>query len=187
MTDALPHILSTEDILLLNEERLRFIRIAQRYVGKKDIAEDLYQDCIIKTLNHRKELEITDIRCYFLTVIKNRCLDYLKSRLHKDDVPAEQKNLLVEDMKLLTESSDDDFSIHVDYPVLLEKVRENLPSMTYEIFTAKRLSGMSAKEIAAKFNVTERRVNFEIQRASKVFRKVFQDYFILFILTVMNS
>lgn len=187
MTDVPTHKLSTEDIILLNEERLRFVRIAQRYVGKREIAEDLFQDCIIRILGKRDELEITDIRNYFLIIIKNRCLDHLKSRVCKESLPSGIKDLILEDMKLLSESSDDDFSIYVDYPVLLEKVKESLPAMTYEIFTSKRLSGMSAKEIARKFSVTERRVNFEIQRASKVFRKVFQDYFILFILTVMNS
>ncbi len=66
-------------------------------------------------------------------------------------------------------------------------MRRLLPELTYEIFTAKRLSGMSAKEIAKQFGITERRVNFEIQKASKVFRQVFRDYFVLFAFAVMNN
>ncbi len=180
------HKISIEDIILLNDERLRFVKIAQRYVGKRELAEDIYQDSIVRILNRRDELEINDIRRYFLIIVKNRCLDHLKSRLNRDSLPPELKELALEDMKLLSESGADDFSLYVDWPVLLDKVRGSLPEMTYEIFTAKRLSGMSAKEIAREFGISERRVNFEIQRAQKVFRRVFSDYFILLVLALMN-
>ncbi len=181
------HKLSFEDILLLNGERLRFVKIAQRYVGKSELAEDIFQDCIAKVLAHRDELEISDIRGYFLIMVKNRCLDHLKSRLNRDSLPPELKELAVEDMKLLSGEGGNDFSLYVDFPVLLDKVRSILPEHTYEIFTAKRLSGMSAKEISKQFGITERRVNFEIQKAAKVFRQVFKDYFVLFVLAVMGQ
>lgn len=181
------HKLSFEDILLLNGERPRFVKIAQRYVGKSELAEDIFQDCMVKILAHRDELEVGDIRGYFLIMVKNRCLDHLKSRLNRDSLPPELRELALEDMKLLTGECGNDFSLHVDFPVLLDKVRRLLPELTYEIFTAKRLSGMSAKEIARQFGVTERRVNFEIQKAQKVFRQVFRDYFVLFVLAVMSS
>ena len=181
------HRLSFEDILLLNGERQRFVKIAQRYVGKSELAEDIFQDCIVRILAHRDELEISDIRGYFLIMVKNRCLDHLKSRLNRDALPPELRELALEDMKLLSGEGGNDFSLHVDFPVLLDKVRRLLPGLTYEVFTAKRLSGMSAKEIARQFGITERRVNFEIQKASKVFRQVFRDYFVIFVFAVMNS
>lgn len=187
MLNEKPHKLSIEDILLLNEERLRFVKIAQRYVGKRDIADDIYQDSIIRILNHKDEIEIKDIRSYFLIVIKNRCLDHLKSRINRDSLPAELKELAIEDMKLLSDSGENDFPLYVDFPILLNKVKENLSELSYEIFTAKRLSRMSAKEIAKEFGISERKVNFEIQRASKLFRKVFKDYFVLLVIAVMNS
>ncbi len=180
------HKLSFEDILLLNGERLRFVKIAQRYVGKSELAEDIFQDCIVRILAHRDELEISDIRKYFLIMVKNRCLDHLKSRLNRDSLPPELRELAREDIKLLSGDDGGDFPLQVDFPVLFDKVRGLLPELTYEIFTAKRLSGMSAKEIAKQFGVTERRVNFEIQKASKVFRQVFRDYFVLIVLSVMH-
>lgn len=186
MLNEKPHKLTIDDILLLNEERLRFVKIAQRYVGKRDIAEDIYQDSIIKILNRRDEIEVKDIRSYFLIVIKNRCLDHLKSRVNRDSLPAELKELAIEDMKLLSDSGENDYPLYVDLPVLLSKVKENLSELSYEIFTAKKLSRMSAKEIAKEFGVSERKVNFEIQRASKLFRKVFKDYFVLFVVAVMT-
>lgn len=182
-----PHKISIKDIILLNDERQRFVKIAQRYVVDMEIAEDIYQDSIVRILNRRNEAEITDIRSYFLIMAKNRCLDHLKSRVNRDSLPPELKELALEDMKLLSESGADELSLYVDYPILLEKVRESLPELTYEIFTSKRLAGMSAKEIAKQFGISERRVNFEIQRAAKVFHKVFQDYFILFILAILHS
>ncbi|GEM_PF-567019 len=187
MNTGEPHKISIDDIILLNDERLRFVKIAQRYVGKRELAEDIYQDSIVKVLNRRNETEINDIRSYFLIIIKNRCLDHLKSRLNRDSLPPELKELALEDMKLLSESGADELSLYVDCPVLLDKVRESLPEMTYEIFTAKRLSGMSAKDIAREFGISERRVNFEIQRAQKVFRRVFRDYFILLVLALTNA
>ena len=187
MRNEKPHKLTIDDILLLNEERLRFVKIAQRYVGKRDIAEDIYQDSIVKILNRRDEIEVKDIRGYFLIAIKNRCLDYLKSRIARDSIPAELKELAIEDMKLLSDSGENDYPLYVDLPILLSKVKENLSELSYEIFTAKKLSRMSAKEIAIEFGVSERKVNFEIQRASKLFRKVFKDYFVLFVVAVMTS
>ncbi len=101
-------------------------------------------------------------------------------------MPAELKELAIEDMKLLSDSGENDFPLYVDFPILLNKVKENLSELSYEIFTAKKISRMSAKEIAIEFGVSERKVNFEIQRASKLFRKVFKDYFVLFVVAVMT-
>ena len=61
MLNEKPHKLTIDDILLLNEERLRFVKIAQRYVGKRDIAEDIYQDSIVKILNRRDEIEVYNV------------------------------------------------------------------------------------------------------------------------------
>lgn len=41
---------------------------------------------------------------------------------------------------------------------------------------ANRIGGLTHREIAAEFGISERRVNTEIQRALSVFRCIFREY-----------
>ena len=160
----------TEWFALLNHERVRFIRLAVRFVGDAEIAEDIVQDSLIDFVRIMDRKDIGNVKAYFSTIVKNNCLHYLKDNKHPGFSLESDGELIMENIRILSEQMEDTTGQMSDLKKILDSCREQLPELSVKVFAAKRLEGLSYKEIARKFGITERRVNTEIQRAQKVFR-----------------
>lgn len=169
----------TEWFALLNHERVRFIRLAVRFVGDAEIAEDIVQDSLIDFVRIMDRKDIGNVKAYFSTIVKNNCLHYLKDNKHPGFSLESDGELIMENIRILSEQMEDTTGQMSDLKKILDSCREQLPELSVKVFAAKRLEGLSYKEIARKFGITERRVNTEIQRAQKVFREEFKDYRLL--------
>ena len=53
---------------------------------------------------------------------------------------------------------------------------DRLPELTREVFVARRFEELSYKEIAEKYGITVRRVEFELEKAVKQLRVALKDY-----------
>ena len=53
---------------------------------------------------------------------------------------------------------------------------DRLPELTRDVFIARRFEEMSYKEIAEKYGITVRRVEFELEKAVKQLRVALKDY-----------
>lgn len=187
MTKNSKHIISTEEILSLYNERIRYITLALRYVRDSDKAEEIFSQCIFNLMQKKETQYVSNAKAFFSTVIKNRCLDELKKKKREFSLYQEGKNdtILDTDIERLTsQSSREEFSN--DFPLLLCNCKEKLPQLCYEVFMAKRLDKMSNKEICDRFSISESRIYYEIQRALKVFRKEFKDYKIFFAVLLLH-
>lgn len=187
MTKNSKHIISTEEILSLYNERIRYITLALRYVRDSDKAEEIFHQCIFNLMQKKETQYVSNAKAFFSTVIKNRCLDELKKKKREFPLNQEGKNdtILDTDIERLTsQSSREEFSN--DFPLLLCNCKEKLPQLCYEVFMAKRLDKMSNKEICDKFRISESRIYYEIQRALKIFRKEFKDYKIFFVVLLLH-
>ena len=60
--------------------------------------------------------------------------------------------------------------------------RQRLPDRSFEVFMASRVDGLTYKEIAEKFSISTRQVTSDIQRALVVFRSVFGDLLVVFVM-----
>lgn len=162
--DALQHIFA---------ERPRYIALAVRYIGDRDEAEDIFQNCaldIMKTLQGDKE--IGNLDAYFACAIKNRCRRHILQR----NSETQMKTLREQELEYLSHLDNYEADKRMDCATLLDKCRERLPELTFEVYADKKFNGLDYETIGRKFNITERRVNTEIQKASKVFREEFSCY-----------
>ena len=184
MTDNGKHSLTTAEILHLNTEKIRYVRLAYGYVRNMDDAEDIFQDCILRLLNDREKIFVSDISAYFSAAIKHRCLRHLQ-RSARSEVMADPI-LHAHIAKLSAESGSPDPGTHDDIYRLLQNCRARLKDLTANVFEAKRIEGMSYREIAGIFGIRESRVNLEIRRALKIFREEFKDY-LPFIILIGNA
>lgn len=168
--DALQHLYA---------ERLRFITLAIRYVGNREEAEDIFQNCamdLMKTMQGGKEIGSLD--AYFARAVRNRCYRYLQHR----DYEEEMKALMEVELEYLSHLDNYKDDRKMDCATLLQNCREKLPELAFEVYGEKKFNGLDYKAIAKKFNITERRVNTEIQKAQKVFREEFSCYRLKYVL-----
>ena len=130
----------------------RFIHFASTYVHDEAVAEDFVIESIMYYWENKERLPSDiNIPAYVLTVLKHKCIDYLR-------------NQQVRQM-----ASDKIFQIYSwelsNRIATLEELEPN------EIFTNK-----SHKEIADLLNMTTKGVEYHINKATKVLRIALKDY-----------
>ena len=59
---------------------------------------------------------------------------------------------------------------------LVRDCMAEMPELTRQVFTARRIHGKSYREIAAECGITERRVETELEKALGKLREVLRDY-----------
>lgn len=171
------HIITTEEIFSLYGEKIRYTTLAYSYVRDYSDAEEIFSQCIFKLIQEKDSQYVSDYRSFFAAAIKNRCINYLKrhqkeSELNLDEM--RRKRIDFETERLIAQCNQGEFQ--TDFPVLLEKCRSRMSDLTYEVFMAKRLDKMSYIEISRMFMISKSRINYEINRALKIFKDVFKDY-----------
>lgn len=142
------------------------LRKAYQLLKVPYLAEDAVQDVFVQLWQSDKELSSLDsTKAYLFTCVKNRCLNILRSRKreilryieHGQQKPTVGKE--TEETVIFNEIS--------------EKVKEKMASLSpsrKEVFEMK-LSGVSNKEIAEHFNISENTVKVHFNRASKLVRR----------------
>ena len=151
---------------------------AQKFVSE-DQAKDMVQDCFINYWINRNKIEInTSFSAYLFTIIKNRCLKFLKEEQKKNTwengfglkLKAEELEYFIASEKSILEFDIED---------RVKNAIGHLPEKCAEVFRESRFDGLSNKEIAAKHNITVKAVEKHISRALKTFREEFKDLVVL--------
>lgn len=169
------HIITQDEILSLYNEKKRYIYIADSYVKDTVMAEEMVSQCLYQLLLSKDSQYVLDIKSFFATVIKNRCLNYLKKKRMECGLDQTRCAWIDTDIKRLSSSRNSE-EAKIDILDLLEKCRKQMPDLTYEVFMARRIDKKSYKEIGEMFKLSQTTVHFEIYRASKIFRREFKDY-----------
>lgn len=171
------HIITQEEILSLYNEKKRYICIADSYVKDTVVAEEMVSQCLFQLMLSKDSQNVHNPKTFFATVIKNRCLNYLKRkrREYGFEQVGSRCAWMDADIERLS-SSDSSKEAKIDILDLLEKCRKQMPDLTYEVFMARRIDKKSYKELAEMFKMPETTVHFEIYKASRIFRREFKDY-----------
>ena len=149
----------------------KLMRFARYYTLCEEDAENIVQDVFVllwekKAATENKVL----LASYLFTMVKNRCLDYLK---HKSVV--EEYKLYIEEnhyhevrfkigslQGVDTDVLDDDA-----LRALIANAMDTLPPRCREIFIKGKLEGMKYKEIAKDMEISEKTVENQMQIAMK--------------------
>lgn len=177
MHEGESHI-SSASLVSLYKERERFVLLALSFVRDRGTAEDLVQESLLYVLENQERIEDRNLPGYFSKVVMNKCLDLLRQTRRRGEIEGQIRNaaLLDESIAILSGKVSEDAALQVDLSGRMEACRNALPALAFKVFMASRIGGMTHREIAAEFGISERRVNTEVQRALSVFRKEFQDY-----------
>lgn len=142
----------------------KLYRIAMRLLGDSQDAKDAVQEVFAKAWNMRERLtEVNNIDAFVTTMLKNHCLDKLRTNHSSTWSEAEKQNIV------FPESMEERF-IQQDTGRVIRDIIHKLPEQQREIMVMRDLEGLEFEEIqrVTKTNLNHIRVN--LSRARKAVR-----------------
>ena len=150
----------------------RMHRFAKEFVVFDEDAENIVQDVFLLLWEKREVLDIqVSLISYLFSLVKNRCLDYLRHQAVADEYKQEL-SFKLSSLEILnnTFSSDDNIEKVVSDAI------NKLPERCREIFLKSRLDGKKYKEIADELNISVNTVENQMAIALKKLRLELKDY-----------
>ena len=174
---------------LFKRHKESFTLFAKSYVRDGMVAEDIYMESMIQYWEKRKDLPPdTNLPAYILTIVKNKALNYLRHQIVEENMLNRLGTVSEKEVHMNISSLEacNPYELFVeDIQEIVEKTLSGLSENTKEIFYLSRFSNLSNKEIAHKFNISEKGVEYHINKALKALRIALQDYLINIISTLL--
>lgn len=150
----------------------RLCRFARQYIGSQEDAESLVQDVFTNAWEKR---DYVDISLPFLyTVVKTKCIDYLRHRMVTEKYNRELA-LKLASLEYLdnTTTAEQELEHHVQQAI------DRLPDKCRIIFLKSRLEGKKYKEIADELGLSVNTIENQMAIALKKLKKDLQQYLVV--------
>ncbi|MDR0429757.1 MAG: RNA polymerase sigma-70 factor [Tannerellaceae bacterium] len=163
----------------------RFIRFAHSYVRDVAVAEDFAMEAFMHYWENRHSFkQESNVPAYILTIIKNKCLNYLQHIQVREQAAGRIKDQAAWELQTrisTLEACNPTELFSAEAMEIVQNTLEAMPVRTREIFMMSRYQNKSYKEIATQLNLTEKGVEFHISKALKLLRHHLKDYLPVFI------
>lgn len=176
---------------LFRQYERKLCAVAYSFVRDMDTAKDIVNDSFVSLWEQRENMEFTNINAYLFRVVRNRCLEYRRSRKIGKNV---YEKILMKERGVMDyytqsiESSNPNELFRNEIMEICKAQLEQMPELTRSIFNAHKFEGKSYKEIADIFNVNLKKVDKELQNAAIRLRLSLKDYLIILImLGILNK
>lgn len=172
-----------------NKFYLRFVKYASWYLNDRAAAEDITQTTLMEYWINRRNIDDgMDVLGYLLTIVKNKCLNYLKHLRVADEYQRKRTTLydweINARIQTLENSSYNEIFSH-EIISIVNKSLEGLPDQTRRIFNLSRFQDKSRKEIAKELGVSQQTVDYHINKALDYLLKKLKEYIpLLFIFII---
>ena len=146
-----------------------FYRVAYRYLENREEAKDVVQEIYLKLWESRDSLKgVKNAEAYGVTLIKNRCLDVLRSARIRSNGKSDERYF----DKIATFTSP---RIEESEKVTrLRKIVDGLPERQKGIFYLRYFRDLSIKEIATLTSLSEVNIRVHLVRAKKIVKEQFE-------------
>lgn len=175
-------------ILLFQEYYVSLCAYSRRYVGRKDIAEEIVSDTFLKIWENRKSLEInTSVKAYVFHAVCNNSLNYLRKLKTKNNLKEYFRETSSENLgfEVTSEEIEEQSLIMENMSQKIEEVVNLLPEQQQRAFRLKRLEGKKTKEVAEIMGLSVKTIEMHLSKATLHLRQNLKDYlpsFLLFLL-----
>jgi RNA polymerase sigma-70 factor (ECF subfamily) len=173
-------------IYLTYSSKLTFF--AKEYVLSEEDAENIVQDLFLFLWENRGLLPtIVNLNAYLFTLIKNRCIDFLRVKLHERNRYEVIQNTFQMELKLKLNSLEFFDSCHLsdeNIEILITEAIDSLPEKCREIFVLSRFEKMKYQQIADRLQISKHTVENQIAVAVKKLRIKLKDYLPLYFFLV---
>jgi len=175
-------------IFLFREYYVSLCAYSRRYVGRKDIAEEIVSDTFLKIWERRKQLEInTSVKAYLFHAVCNNSLNYLRKLKAENNLGEYFRETSSENLGFAVpaEELQEQSLIMENIGQKIEDAISLLPEQQQRAFRLKRLESKKTKEVAEIMGLSVKTIEMHLSKATMHLRKYLKDYlpsFLLFLL-----
>ena len=175
-------------IFLFREYYVSLCAYSRRYVGRKDIAEEIVSDTFLKIWENRKQLEInTSVKAYLFHAVCNNSLNYLRKLKTENNLEEYFRETSSENLGFEVTSEEIE-----EQSLMMEKMSQKieaavmmLPEQQQRAFRLKRMEGKKTKEVAEIMGLSVKTIEMHLSKATLHLRQYLKEYlpsFLLFLL-----
>lgn len=155
--------------------------IARNYVADPFSAQTIVDDVIFNLWEKRKEINIsTSLRLYLSKAVRNKCLDYLKARRTRLEIP--YSALIDDQAQACTARIEESHALGI----LLEKELEQkikdaitlIPESSRAVFTLSRQEGLNYEQMASALGISVNTVKYHMKKALSIMHEALREYLI---------
>lgn len=148
-------------------------RFAFTYVRDSSIAEEMSQEVFLYMWEKRKKIEIqTTLKTYLYSAVKNKCLNYIKLEL-----PKQQSMADISEVMLSVSHEKKDEGENEKLKRYIQNAVDALPKKCRRIFLLSRNAGMTYEEIADELDISKKTVENQMGIALKKLRESLEDVY----------
>ncbi len=175
--EVLIDLLAKSDAKAFDEIYRRHWKAVFRYavckVQVQQVAEDLCQDVFVSLWQRRADVTVRSLEAYLIQAVKFSVLHHfrgqVRDRKHRDAIRLYKPN----------EAETEDAVSLRNLVSAWQKAVATLPAKTGEIFLLSKEADYTNKEIADKFQLTEKAVEYHITKSHKIIRLQLRDFITL--------
>lgn len=158
----------------------KYIAIACSFTRDRVAAEDIVTESFTAFWKAREHIELkSSPEAYILQTVRNRSLNYMRDkavRLRIEGKIQQQTAKAIETEADVLSEEDASCLFGNEVADIFRKFMATMPELTRDIFMDSRFEGLTYNEIAAKYNITPRKVKRDIQRILEKMRISLKDY-----------
>lgn len=156
---------------------------AVKFVGSREVAEDLVSEIFFDFYIQNKFLDITtSYRLYLFRTVRNRAYNYLRWDLSRKAELTE-----VAQKPILKEQQPDQISQYEELYHDVEEAVNRLPVERRRIYLMRKFDGMKYQEIADELNLSVKTVDVQLNRANQFVRALLREKWLLNLLVCFVS
>ena len=175
-------------IFLFREYYVILCAYSRRYVGRKDVAEEIVSDTFMKIWENRERLEInTSIKAYLFNAVCNNSLNYLRKLKSKNNIVEYFKDTISDNIgfESVSEDIEEQSLIMENMGQIIEEAVSQLPDQQQKVFRLRRFEGKKTKEVAEIMGLSVKTIEMHLSKATLHLRENLKEYlpsFLLFLL-----
>ena len=175
-------------IALFKEYYVPLCAYSRRYVGRKDIAEEIVSESFFKIWENRKKLEIhSSIKSYLFQAVANNSLHHLRKLKKEKKIDDYFSGIENENIGFseISENITEQSLLLRELNALIEDAISQLPPQQQIAFRLKRVEGKKNKEIAEEMGIALKTVEMHLSKAMLAMRENLKDYLPAFLLFML--
>ena len=154
----------------------KMFAFAKNYVPANEDAENIVHDVFLTLWERKEEIEISfTLTTYLFTLVKNRCLNFLRHKLIEEELGFKLYAL---------EAFDYSYQSEEELQEIIRRALDTLPERCREIFIKSRIEGLKYKEISDELGISVNTVENQMVTALKKLRVALKDYLPLLLFLV---
>lgn len=146
------------------------LRYVRKYIYDRSVGEDIVQDVFLSVWNKRKDIdfELQPILPYLYKIAQNKSLNYLRSQQYRSNMDSDLDFQIHEEVSRYNQH---DTLLMKDADNEIKSCTEKLPPQCQKVFLSSRHELLKNREIAEKFEISEKAVEKHITHALQKIRE----------------